>query len=301
MANKPKKGIILAGGSGTRLYPTCRSVNKHLLPVYDKPLIYYPISTLLLMGIQDIFIITRPEEQSLFVGLLGDGSQWGIRIRYEVQNQPAGIVEALIIGERFIGSDPVALILGDNIFYGNGLGKILSAQFEELREGAKIFAYYVNDPTRYGVVELDAEGQPIAIEEKPDNPRSPYAVTGLYLFDQHSVDFAKQIEPSARGELEITDLNRMYLEAGQLQVELLGRGTAWLDTGTHDSLLAASNFVETIEKRQGLKICSPDEIAFRRGLITNEQLYELAKAMGNSDYGRYLMRMTDVGRKYISR
>ncbi len=300
MAENLRKGIILAGGSGTRLYPTCRSINKHLLPIYDKPLIYYPISTLLLMGIRDILIITRPEEQSLFVYLLGDGSQWGIRISYEVQAVPAGIVEALIIGEHFIDSSPVALILGDNVFYGNGLGRILSARMKELCEGARIFAYYVNDPTRYGVVELNATGQPVAIEEKPENPRSPYAVTGLYLYDQHVVQFAKQIKPSECGELEITDLNRMYLEAGQLQVELLGRGTAWLDTGTHDSLLAASNFVETIEKRQGLKICSPDEIAFRRGLITQDQLCALAKAMGNSDYGRYLMRLTDAGRRYIS-
>ncbi len=300
MAENLGKGIILAGGSGTRLYPTCRSINKHLLPIYDKPLIYYPISTLLLMGIRDILIITRPEEQSLFIHLLGDGSQWGIRISYEIQAVPAGIVEALIIGERFIGSCPVALILGDNVFYGNGLGRILSARMTELCEGARIFAYYVNDPTRYGVVELNAAGQPVAIEEKPVKPRSQYAVTGLYLYDQHVVQFAKQIKPSRRGELEITDLNRMYLEAGQLQVELLGRGTAWLDTGTHDSLLAASNFVETIEKRQGLKICSPDEIAFRRGLITQDQLYALAKAMGNSDYGRYLMRLTDAGRRYIS-
>ncbi len=300
MAENLGKGIILAGGSGTRLYPTCRSINKHLLPIYDKPLIYYPISTLLLMGIRDILIITRPEEQSLFIHLLGDGSQWGIRISYEIQAVPAGIVEALIIGERFIGSCPVALILGDNVFYGNGLGRILSARMTELCEGARIFAYYVNDPTRYGVVELNAAGQPVAIEEKPVKPRSQYAVTGLYLYDQHVVQFAKQIKPSRRGELEITDLNRMYLEAGQLQVELLGRGTAWLDTGTHDSLLAASNFVETIEKRQGLKICSPDEIAFRRGLITQDQLYALAKAMGNSDYGLYLMRLTDAGRRYIS-
>ncbi len=301
MSNKSKKGIILAGGSGTRLYPTCRSVNKHLLPVYDKPLIYYPISTLLLMGIRDILIITRPEERSLFNSLLGDGSQWGIRISYEIQTKPAGIVEALLIGEDFIGSDPVALVLGDNIFYGNGLGKMLSARFAELREGARIFAYYVNDPKRYGVVELNTDDQPISIEEKPENPRSPYAVTGLYIFDQRVVELAKKITPSERGELEITDLNRIYLEEGQLQVQLLGRGTAWLDTGTHDSLLAASNFVETIEKRQGLKICSPDEIAFRSGLITQEQLFTLAKEMGNSDYGRYLMRMTDVGRRYISR
>ncbi len=301
MAIKSKKGIILAGGNGTRLYPTCMAVNKHLLPVYDKPLIYYPISTLLLMGIQDILIITRPEERSLFVNLLGDGSQWGIRISYELQANPAGIVEALIIGEDFIENDPIALVLGDNIFYGNGLGKMLSARFAELHQGAVIFAYYVNNPKRYGVVELDAEDRPIAIEEKPENPRSPYAVTGLYLYDQRAVQLAKQIVPSQRGELEITDLNRMYLEYGQLQVQLLGRGTAWLDTGTHDSLLAASNFVETIEKRQGLKICSPDEIAFRMGLITSEQLFEQATAMGNSDYGRYLMRMTDIGRRYISR
>jgi glucose-1-phosphate thymidylyltransferase len=268
--------------------------------VYDKPLIYYPISTLLLMGIEDILIITRPEEQPLFQCLLGDGSQWGIRICYENQADPNGIVEALIIGENFIGDDQVALVLGDNIFYGNGLGRILSAQLDNLQQGAMIFAYYVSDPKRYGVVELDAEGQPLAIEEKPATPKSPYAVTGLYLYDMHAVKLAKEITPSARGELEITDLNRRYLEAGQLQVHLLGRGTAWLDTGTHDSLLAASNFVETIEKRQGLKISSPDEIAYRRGLISQEQLYELAKAMGNSGYGSYLLRLSEGGREYIS-
>lgn len=294
MSKKAKKGIILAGGRGTRLYPTCLSVNKHLLPIYDKPLIYYPISTLLLMGIKNILIIIRPEDRSIFEGLLGDGGQWGIRLSYEVQAKPSGIADALIIGEEFIGSDPIALILGDNIFYGNGLGRILSAQVGELHEGAMIFAHYVSDPKRYGVVELDAEGKPLAIEEKPETPKSLCAVTGLYLYDMHAVALAKEITPSARGELEITDLNRRYLEAGKLQVHILGRRTAWLDAGTHDSLLAASNFVETIEKRYGLKISSPDEIAYRRGLISQEQLYELAKAMGNSDYGNYLMRMIDI-------
>ena len=293
------KGIILAGGSGTRLYPATRSISKQLLPVYDKPMIFYPLSTLMLAGITEILIITRPDEQHLFRNLLGDGSQWGLSFSYATQAEPKGIAEAFLIGESFIAGSPVLLVLGDNIFYGEGFGGLVQ-RAARITEGALIFAYYVDDPERYGVAEFDATWKVISIEEKPANPKSSYAITGLYCYDGRVCDVARGIKPSARGELEITAVNRWYLGQDQLRVELLGRGTAWLDTGTHDALLEAGNFVATIERRQGLKIASPEEIAYRRNLIDEEQLLRLAQPMLHTDYGRYLVKLVSETKRYIS-
>jgi len=282
-----RKGIVLAGGSGTRLYPLTRALSKQLLPLYDKPLVYYPLATLMLAGIREVLVISTPDDGPLFRRLLGDGSQWGIAVQYAVQPEPRGIAEALLIGEQFIGGDPVSLVLGDNLFYGHGLPGQLRAAAAHAR-GATVFAYYVREPGRYGVVEFDAAGHAIGLAEKPAAPRSHYAVTGLYFYDAGCVDIARSLKPSGRGELEITDVNRVYLERGTLRVEVLGRGIAWLDTGTHVSLLQAANFVETIEARQGLKVCCPEEIAFRLGLIDRAQLARLAGALRHSGYGEYL-------------
>ena len=281
------KGIVLAGGSGTRLYPVTRAISKQLLPLYDKPLVYYPLATLMLAGIRDVLLISTREDSPLFARLLSDGSQWGIRVRYATQAEPKGIAQALLIAEEFIANDPVCLVLGDNLFYGHGLPEQLRSAATR-KHGATVFAYYVRDPERYGVVEFDGGGRAMGLEEKPQAPRSRYAVTGLYFYDPECVRIARRLKPSARGELEITDVNRAYLEAGQLHVEVLGRGVAWLDTGTHASLLAAANFVETIEARQGLKVCCPEEIAFRQGFIDRGQLGTLARDLGKSGYGEYL-------------
>lgn len=288
------KGIVLAGGSGTRLHPLTRGVSKQLMPVYDKPLIYYPLSTLMLAGISDILVITTPHDGPAFQHLLGDGSQWGIRLEYAVQPRPEGLAQAFLLGRDFIGNRPVALVLGDNIFYADGLSRKLRTAARN-PAGATVFGYYVNDPSRYGVVSFDAEGRVSDIEEKPARPRSHYAVTGLYFYDNEVVDIARGISPSERGELEITDVNRHYLARGDLRVELLSRGTAWLDTGTHDALLDAGNFVRVVEKRQGLKIACPEEIAYRMGFISAEALEALAHPLRKSGYGDYLLTVLNDG------
>jgi len=284
------KGIVLAGDSGTRLYPVTQVMSKQLLPVYDKPMVYYPLSTLMLAGIRDILLISTPQDTPRFQALLGDGRRWGLHIQYEVQPQPGGIAQAFLVGREFIGKDRVALVLGDNIFHGDALGKMLQRAAARER-GATVFAYAVNDPERYGVVEFDASGKAIGIEEKPARPKSRYAVTGLYFFDEKVVEIAARLKPSARGELEITDVNRAYLERGELEVMPMSRGTAWLDTGTHEALLEASHFIGTIERRQGLKVACPEEIAYRMKFIDAAQLEALAKPLEKSGYGEYLLRV----------
>lgn len=293
--NIHKKGIILAGGSGTRLHPLTRTVSKQLMPVYDKPMIYYPLSVLMLAGVQEILIITAPADAPAFEHLLGDGASWGITIRYAQQPRPEGLAQAYHIGAEFVGIDPSVLILGDNIFHGHGLPELLGSASARA-DGATVFGYYVNDPTAYGVVSFDERGRAESIEEKPANPKSRYAVTGLYFYDGDAVALARDLAPSPRGELEITDLNRLYLEAGKLNVELMGRGFAWLDTGTHGSLLDAANYVRIVEERQGLKICCPEEIAWRMGLIGDSQLEAIAEPLRKSGYGEYLLNQLRQGK-----
>lgn len=289
-----EKGIILAGGSGTRLYPLTKVISKQLMPVYDKPMIYYPLSTLMLAGIKDILVITTPRDNKSFKTLLGNGSQWGIKISYKVQPSPDGLAQAFIIGEDFIDGEGCVLILGDNIFYGHDLSKLVKNATQK-DEGATVFAYYVKDPKRYGIVEFDENHKAISLEEKPNKPKSNFAVTGLYFYDKNVVKYAKSIKPSSRGELEITDLNKIYLEKGNLNVETLGRGYAWLDTGTHESLLQAASFVETVQDRQGLKIACPEEIAYNLGYIDREQLRYLAKPLAKNEYGQYLLAIANGG------
>ena len=287
-----QKGIILAGGSGSRLHPLTRGVSKQLMAIYDKPMIYYPLATLMLAGIKDILIINTPHEQACFQNLLGDGSDWGVNLSYAIQPSPDGLAQAFLIGEKFINGSSCALVLGDNIFYGYGFSRKLQ-EAAGRDSGATVFAYWVKDPERYGVVEFDANGQAVSLEEKPTQPKSHYAVTGLYFYDSQVVELAKSLRPSARGELEITDLNRLYLQQGLLRVETLGRGYAWLDTGTHDSLLQASNYIATIQERQGLMVACPEEIAFRMGYISQEKLWQLGDEMKKNGYGRYLLRLAE--------
>ena len=286
------KGIILAGGAGTRLYPLTKSISKQIIPVYDKPMIYYPLGVLMLAGMREILIISTPKDIHLYKDLLGDGAHLGLNLSYEIQPSPDGLAQAFIIGEKFLYGDNVSLILGDNIFYGHGFGQVL-LETARLEDGAVIFGYFVNDPERYGVVEFDSNGNALSIEEKPKHPRSNYAVTGLYFYSNDVVSKAKSLKPSARGELEITDLNRIYLEENRLKVRIMGRGMAWLDTGTHESLLQASNFIQTIEERQGLKVSCIEEIAFNRGYITRDQLLELARPLSKNQYGQYLMKIAE--------